>query len=136
MWLFTSVRPDVYRQGTPLDEALAAPGIVALIWPLICVNPIMSLQIRLAVKSLRQDRVSNPAPSKLPSETDDSWDEHPHTFGQPSQLHLNGRVVGSFSTSSKSSIMGDVRDPGSFFWRSRIGARDGLGGSAAHVLYL
>ena len=50
--LLARVRPDVDGQGAPLDEALATLGMVALVRPLICVYPIMSLQIRLAVEAL------------------------------------------------------------------------------------
>lgn len=45
MWLLASVRPDVNRQRAPLDEALSASWLVALIRPLVGVNPIMSLEI-------------------------------------------------------------------------------------------
>jgi hypothetical protein len=50
--LLAGVCAGVYCQGAPLDEALATFGVVALVRPLVCVYPIMSLQIRLAVEAL------------------------------------------------------------------------------------
>ena len=50
--LLAGVRAGVHRQGAPLDEALAAVRVVALVWPLVGVYPIVSLQIRLAVEAL------------------------------------------------------------------------------------
>jgi len=49
--LFAGVRASMYSQGAPLDEALPAVRVVALVRPFICVYPIMSLQIRLAVEA-------------------------------------------------------------------------------------
>ena len=42
---------DVDRQGTPLDEGLAAV-IVTYVRPLICVDAVVPLQVRLAVEAL------------------------------------------------------------------------------------
>ena len=43
---------DVHRQGAPLDEALVAPGMVAMIWPFVGVNPIVPLQVRFPIEAL------------------------------------------------------------------------------------
>ena len=52
VWLLASVGSDVDGQGAPLDEALGACSLGAMVWPLVCVYAVMSLQIRLAVEAL------------------------------------------------------------------------------------
>lgn len=52
MRLLACVSSNVDGQGTPLDEALSASWRVARVWPLVCVYPVMSLQVRLAVEAL------------------------------------------------------------------------------------
>jgi hypothetical protein len=51
MWLFTSVSTDVNSQRTPLNEALAATWGHARVRSLICVDSIMSLEIRFSVET-------------------------------------------------------------------------------------
>ena len=51
MGLLASMCSDVDRQGTPLDEGLAAV-IVTYVRPLICVDAVVPLQVRLAVEAL------------------------------------------------------------------------------------
>lgn len=51
--LFAGVGTDMHGQGTSLDKALLASGVVAGVWPRVCVDAVMSLQIRLAVEFLR-----------------------------------------------------------------------------------
>jgi hypothetical protein len=46
----------VHGNGALLDEGLAAIGIVASERPLVCVDAIMALQIRLAVETLHTAR--------------------------------------------------------------------------------
>lgn len=58
MRLLASVRADVYRQGTALNEALAAPWCLAGVRSLIGVYAVMSLQVRLAVEALSSYLVS------------------------------------------------------------------------------
>jgi len=50
--LLASVCTSMYGQGASLDKALAAVLMVALVRPFVCVDAIMSLQIRLAVEAL------------------------------------------------------------------------------------
>jgi hypothetical protein len=52
MRLLACVCTDVDGQGAPLDEALHASGRQARIWALVCVDAVMSLEIRLAVEAL------------------------------------------------------------------------------------
>jgi hypothetical protein len=52
MRLLSRVCPYVYRQGTPLDETLAATGRAASVRSLVGVYPIVSLQVRLSVEAL------------------------------------------------------------------------------------
>jgi hypothetical protein len=54
--LLTGVSADVDSQGTSLNEALATARGGTSIRPLICVNSIMSLQVRLAVEALSSKR--------------------------------------------------------------------------------
>jgi len=49
---------DVYGESAPLDERLAAVAVMAIIGPLICVDAMMALQIRLAVETLHTLHVS------------------------------------------------------------------------------
>jgi hypothetical protein len=66
--LLAGVCAGVDSQGTPLDEALAAVRVVALVRALVCVYPIMPLQIRLAVEALwvASATSSSPPPPKSP----------------------------------------------------------------------
>jgi hypothetical protein len=50
--LLAGVGSDVYGQGTPLDEALSASRSRARVWPLVGMDPVVSLQVRLAVEAL------------------------------------------------------------------------------------
>lgn len=50
--LLARMSADVHRQGAPLDEALVAPGMVAMIWPFVGVNPIVPLQVRFPIEAL------------------------------------------------------------------------------------
>jgi hypothetical protein len=106
--LLAGVCAGVNSQCTSLNEALAAIRVVALVRALVCVYPIMPLQIRLAVEALwvaSATSSSPPAPKASP---------HVRTFPQPSQSHWKARaVVGSLSTISMTSISGDFWDPGS-----------------------
>jgi hypothetical protein len=45
VWLLPGVCSHMHRQGTPLDEALAASWRAASVWALVCVYPVMPLQI-------------------------------------------------------------------------------------------
>lgn len=53
MRLFASMSAMVDSQSTLLDEALATFLYSTQIRAFICVNPIVSLQIRLAIETLR-----------------------------------------------------------------------------------
>lgn len=45
MRLLASVGPDMNSQGAALDKTLAAIGLVTGVRSLICVDPMMSLQV-------------------------------------------------------------------------------------------
>jgi hypothetical protein len=130
MRLLASVSPDVDRQGTPLDEALAASYRCALIWPLIGVNPVMSLQVRLAVEALQATLVLLVliwwSASFFVWFEETELDAHggggregrvgtkqteEQTLLHDCQSHWKGRAVGSFSTNSISSISTGLGDP-------------------------
>lgn len=44
--------PDVYGQRTPLDEALDAAGMLAMVWPFIGVYSVMSLEVGFTIEAL------------------------------------------------------------------------------------
>lgn len=46
------MRPTMYGQGTALNEGLLTRFVVAGIWPLVGVNPIVSLQVGLSIEAL------------------------------------------------------------------------------------
>lgn len=48
--LFTCVRPRVDGQGTSLDEALVAAFHATAIWPLICVDAVVSAEVGVAME--------------------------------------------------------------------------------------
>lgn len=52
MRFLAGVCPDVNGQGATLDKTLAAVGLVAGVRSLICVDAVMSLQVRLAIEAL------------------------------------------------------------------------------------
>lgn len=139
------VSPDVDRQRAPLDEALVTSRLCASVRPLVGVYPKMPLQVRLAVEALRWGRVSEHTRAILmpPTSRGDrvlQRPRHQRTLPHDFQVHWKGRAVGSFSTSSISSISRDAQGPSSSVTTpagSKIGAQDELGGgSAAHVPYL
>ena len=72
---------DVDRQGTPLDERFAAV-VIAYIWPLICVDAVVPLQVRLAVETLLA------ALAKLEGMT-----SRKHTFLQSGSGQWKGRRI-------------------------------------------
>ena len=53
MGLFTSVGSNVNGQGTALDEALATVGFITRVGSFVGMDAMMSLQIRLAIETLR-----------------------------------------------------------------------------------
>ena len=52
VWFLASVGANVYGEGAPLDEALAAPWSGAGIGALIGLDAVVSLQVGLAVEAL------------------------------------------------------------------------------------
>lgn len=50
--LFTGVRSRVDGQGTSLDEALVAAFHGAAIWPLVCVDAVVSAEVGVAMEGL------------------------------------------------------------------------------------
>lgn len=51
MRLLACVSADVNGQRTPLDETLAASWCHTGVWPLICVDPIVSLKVRFSIET-------------------------------------------------------------------------------------
>jgi hypothetical protein len=97
MRLLPSVSANVNAQGTALDEALATTWNRARVWALVRVYPVVSLQVWFAVKTLGE-RVSTVAPRPVSRQL---------AFLHESQSHRKRRVAGSYSTSSRSSIVAD-----------------------------
>ena len=52
MRLLASVSTFVDGEGAPLYEAFPTVGEVAVVWSLISVDPVVTCQIRFAIKSL------------------------------------------------------------------------------------
>lgn len=123
VWFLARVGANVYREGAALDEALAASRRGAGIGALIGVDSVVSLQVGLAVEALLT-LVSDSGflPTASIRTSDSGMTRHgprrrrgdeERTLMQDSQSHWKGRVVGSPSTSSMSSIVevGYIRYP-------------------------
>lgn len=52
MRLLSGMCPYVNSQGTALNEALSAAMVVACVGAFVCVYPVMTLEVRLAVEAL------------------------------------------------------------------------------------
>lgn len=112
MGFLPGVGTDVNRECAPLDEALPTARRHARVGPLVSVYPVVPLQVRLSVEALKFGELA------LPSAVSSSADTL--TLLHDCQSHWKGREVGSFSTSSRSSMMAVVlRNPGwvfLYFW--------------------
>jgi hypothetical protein len=82
MRLLARVGASMDGQGAALDEALAAAGPVARIGPLVGMDTIVSLQVRLPIEHLSDSVSSHPAPDHGLVD---------RTLGQSSLGHENGR---------------------------------------------
>lgn len=56
VWLLAGVCSEMDGEGTTLDKPLSAILPVASVWPLVCVNAVVSLKIRLSVEALDGQR--------------------------------------------------------------------------------
>lgn len=52
MRLLAGVRSKMYSEGTALDEPLSTVLPVASVWPFVCVDAVVSLEIGLSVEAL------------------------------------------------------------------------------------
>lgn len=60
MRLVTGVGSTVHSQGAALDERLVAGGVITCIGTLVCMDSIVSLEVRLAVEALQsKEWISN-----------------------------------------------------------------------------
>lgn len=102
MRLLAGVSADVDSQGASLDEALATARNRARVGTLVGVDSVMALKIRLAVEALLGEELLalGRALSRQASMEE-------LTLLHESQSHWKGRVAGSYSTSSRSSIVSD-----------------------------
>jgi hypothetical protein len=96
VWFLASMGPDMNSKSAPLNEALAAARSHTRVRPLIGVDTIMPLEVRLAVKTLGYS-ISGPV-NNIASKCF-------RTLLHVCQSHWKGRAFGSFSTSSMTSIL-------------------------------
>ena len=115
VWFLAGVGADVDCESTSLDEALATSRRAALVRPFVGVDAVVPLQVRLAVEALQTGQFTA-CYGLVPSYevcrrgfrrvdgrmgTHGGWEQ---TLLHDCQSHWKGRAVGSFSTSSISSI--------------------------------
>ena len=92
---------DVNDQGAALDETFFTAGNRARIRTLVGVDSVMALKVRIALEALLREEsvIRSLSPSGVNEEL---------ALLHESQSHWKGRVLGSYSTSSRSSIMDDA----------------------------